>query len=149
MFILRLLPDKARQGQTRETLSTVGSQSGSLPFQISANTAIHRSIFLPVLILKRIYSLSNYTWSSFRSSRLVRYGTYVRISTHTLVVTVSSHARIQTTSFTCSTAGSTIKEYSSTYYSDETIVGLCICAKGLIQVRATSFSLVYLYAVPL
>ena len=44
--------------QTRQTAS---SQSGSLPFQISANTAIHRSIFLPILILKRIYSLSSYT----------------------------------------------------------------------------------------
>ena len=62
-----------------------------LPFQISA---IHRTIFLPTLILTRIYSLSSYTWSSFRSSRLVPYGTYVRISTRTLVATVSSHARI-------------------------------------------------------
>ena len=65
--------------QTRHTLSTAGSQSGSLPFQISANTVIHRSIFLPILILKRIYSLSSYTWSSFRSSHksIVPYGTYV------------------------------------------------------------------------
>ena len=34
----------------------------------------------------------------------------------------------------------------TSYYSDETIVGLCICAEGLIQVRATTFILVYLYA---
>ena len=101
------------------------------------------------MLLKTIYSVSSYTWSSFRSSRLVPYGTYVRISTRTLVATVSSHGRIQTASFACSTAGNTIKEKSSTYYSDETIVGLCICAKGLIQVRATTFSLVYLYAVQL
>ena len=52
---------RMRNYQTRKTLSTVGSQSGSLPFQISANTAIHQSIFLPILILKRIYSLSSYT----------------------------------------------------------------------------------------
>ena len=49
---------------------------------------------------------------------------------------------IQAASFACSTAGSKVKEQSPTYYSDETIVGLCICAKGLIQVRATSFILV-------
>ena len=32
---------------------------------------------------------------------------------------------------------------------DETIVGLCIFAKGLIQVGATTFILVYLYALSL
>ena len=46
------------------------------------------------------------------------------------------HARTQSTilnsSFACSTGGSKVKESSSSYYSDETIVGLCICAKGFI-----------------
>ena len=52
-------------------------------------------------------------------------------------------------SFACSTFGSKVKEKSSTYYCDETIVGLCIRAKGFIQVRATSFNVDYLYAVSL
>ena len=90
----------ARQGKLR----------GTLPFQISANTAIHQSIFLRKLILKQIYSLSSYTWSSFCSSCLVPYGTYGGISTRTLVATVSSHTRIQAASFACSMARSTIKE---------------------------------------
>ena len=68
------LPDKANAVNCGDMVS----QSGSRPFQISANTAIHRAIFLPILILKRIYSLSSYTGSTFRSSCLVPYGTYVR-----------------------------------------------------------------------
>ena len=52
------IPRVCANYQTRQTLSTVGSQSRSLPFKISANIAIHRSVFLPILILKRIHSLS-------------------------------------------------------------------------------------------
>ena len=48
-----------------QTRQTAGSQSGSLPFQISANTVIHRSILLPILILNWIYSLSSYTRAWF------------------------------------------------------------------------------------
>ena len=60
-----------------------------------------------------------------------------------------TRSTILNSSFACSTAGSKVKEYSSSYYSDETIVGLCICTKGLIQVRATTCILVYLYALGL
>ena len=67
------------------------------------------------------------------------------LSTRTLVAAVSSHARIQTASFACSIAGITNKEYISTYCSTTAVVWLCICAKGLIQVKATFIIVVFIY----
>ena len=43
---------------------------------ICANTAIHRSIFLPILILKRTCNLSSYIWLLFRSSHLIQCGSF-------------------------------------------------------------------------
>ena len=37
------------------------------------------------------------------------------------------------------------KVHPTVVYSDETIVGLCICAKGLIQMRATTFGIFICY----
>ena len=113
--------------QTKQTLSTVGSQLGSLPFLISGNTAIHWSIFLPILLLKRIYSLSSYTWSSLLSSHLIPYATYVRDVSyflpylHVLQPGAPIRNQVQHTA---------------------AVVWRCICAKGLIYVTATSFILV-------
>ena len=66
--------DHARR---RQLPGTVNCGESIRFFQMSANTAIHRSTFLQILILRRIYSLSNYTWSSYPSGRLIPYGTYV------------------------------------------------------------------------
>ena len=91
IFVLRLrvyghLPNSC---QTRQT---AGNQSRALSFQISA---IHRSTFLPILILKRISSPSLVTPDHhFAQDTIVPHGTHVCISTHTLVATVLSQARI-------------------------------------------------------
>ena len=91
----------------------MGSQSGSLPFQLSANTAIDRSI-LPILILKLGF-ITFLVTPDHRFAQAVLYhmplmsGTF-RISTRTLVAADSSQAHIQTASFAYSTAGSTNKE---------------------------------------
>ena len=73
-------------------------------FQICANTAIHRSIFLPILIQERIYSLSSYICLIFRSSLPINVVplvwdifSYVYVCTRALLVSsVSSQAHIQT-----------------------------------------------------
>ena len=127
--ITRVHAQTTRQGR----LSIARSQSGSLPLEISANTAIHQSLFLTILILTSIYSLSSYTSSSFRSSRLIPYATYVRDVSYfhphngscSLLPRAHSNCRIKFN----------ILQYCSccvTY----------ICAKGLIQVTTTSFILV-------
>ena len=123
-------------------MSTVESQSGSLPFQISANTAIlwYQYWFWRGCIAFLVTPDHHFAQAVLYHMTLMS-GTF-RISTHILVDTVSSHARIQTASSACSTAGSTNKEWSPTYGSTAAVVWLRICAKGLIQVTATSFILV-------
>ena len=65
-------------------------------FVLIGPTSVHRSIFLPILILKRICSLSSYTGLPFRSSRLIQYGTFGRgrflFPTRAMVPAVSSHS---------------------------------------------------------
>ena len=68
----RKLPDKADTVNCGESIGIT-----SIP-NFRLYTAIHRANFLPILILKRIYSLSGYTISSFRSSRLIPYATYMQ-----------------------------------------------------------------------
>ena len=93
---MRKLPDKANTVNYGESIGIT-----AIP------NSIHRSIFLPILILVT-------PDHHFAQAVPLRPGTF-RISTPTLVAAVSSHAHIQTASFACFAVGST-KKFSILQY---------------------------------
>ena len=74
IYIYAQLPDKARQGKLCQLWGVNRNRFHSKFLLLQPS--IDRSSYIPILILKRIYSLSSYTLSSFHSSRLIPYGTY-------------------------------------------------------------------------
>ena len=109
----------------------------------------NRSIFSPILILKRSYSLSSNIWLAFRSRCLIQCGTY---GLGGFLFPICTRSRLKHTfklPHLHSTSGVTNKEYSSTYCSTAAVVWLRRCAKGPLQVTATSFISVFIFGAAL